>query len=781
MTFNRPWRVLAVAGPAILVLLVGALGNAAFQRNRSETQEVIRAQAIGLELAQLASRLKDAELAVRGLYATGDSSYLRSYRGVAVDLAEAIGRLAGLAADAEHERQVARLDSIVRARMAVVDGNVTAWETGQLTVEAARERLSSGSAMLDQTIGLMTAIRVAHEALMRESAEAELRTARGLATLILVGTLVAVLFALFINWLLARYVAAQEEANRQIEERNELLQEQAVELENQVDELQSQAVQLEDMQVELEASNDELREAHGSLVLRERRFRSLVENSSEVICILDADGRVTYDSPAIERLLGYAVGERVGTDSFSYVHPDDATKLRGDLAMLAAGGRPLRVEFRVRRRDGSYRVVSATWVNLLDDPAVQGIVANIHDVTDLRESEERFRHSQKMEAIGRLSGGIAHDFNNLLMVIKGSTELALMDLPQIASARADLEEIEAAAMRATNLTRQLLAISRQQVLEPRVLDLNRIVSDLHRMLARTLGEDVELVTLLDPDLGRVMADPGQLEQVLMNLAVNARDAMPKGGKLITETRNIRLGSRYGMLVNEDIQPGDYVLLSVSDTGTGMTREVRERVFEPFYTTKPQGEGTGLGLSTVYGIVKQSGGYVGVASEPGRGTTFQVYLPRVQGELVDDTEPVRPDRPEREVTILLAEDEIAVRTITTRMLKRLGHRVIEAANGEEALRLAEEHSGEFDLLMTDVVMPLMGGGELAQQVRARWPHVHVLFASGYTDETVVRRGALGEGAILLQKPFDFVELAEKVTEVLSGGVPNGAGLARSSSR
>jgi two-component system, cell cycle sensor histidine kinase and response regulator CckA len=781
MTFNRPWRVLAVAGPAILVLLVGALGNAAFQRNRSETQEVIRAQAIGLELAQLASRLKDAELAVRGLYATGDSSYLRSYRGVAVDLAEAIGRLAGLAADAEHERQVARLDSIVRARMAVVDGNVTAWETGQLTVEAARERLSSGSAMLDQTIGLMTAIRVAHEALMRESAEAELRTARGLATLILVGTLVAVLFALFINWLLARYVAAQEEANRQIEERNELLQEQAVELENQVDELQSQAVQLEDMQVELEASNDELREAHGSLVLRERRFRSLVENSSEVICILDADGRVTYDSPAIERLLGYAVGERVGTDSFSYVHPDDATKLRGDLAMLAAGGRPLRVEFRVRRRDGSYRVVSATWVNLLDDPAVQGIVANIHDVTDLRESEERFRHSQKMEAIGRLSGGIAHDFNNLLMVIKGSTELALMDLPQIASARADLEEIEAAAMRATNLTRQLLAISRQQVLEPRVLDLNRIVSDLHRMLARTLGEDVELVTLLDPDLGRVMADPGQLEQVLMNLAVNARDAMPKGGKLITETRNIRLGSRYGMLVNEDIQPGDYVLLSVSDTGTGMTREVRERVFEPFYTTKPQGEGTGLGLSTVYGIVKQSGGYVGVASEPGRGTTFQVYLPRVQGELVDDTESVRPDRPEREVTILLAEDEIAVRTITTRMLKRLGHRVIEAANGEEALRLAEEHSGEFDLLMTDVVMPLMGGGELAQQVRARWPHVHVLFASGYTDETVVRRGALGEGAILLQKPFDFVELAEKVTEVLSGGVPNGAGLARSSSR
>jgi two-component system, cell cycle sensor histidine kinase and response regulator CckA len=781
MTFNRPWRVLAVAGPAILVLLVGALVNAAFQRNRSETQEVIRTQAIGLELAQLASRMKDGELALRGLYATGDSSYLRSYRGVAVDLAEAIGRLAGLAADAEQERQVARLDSIVRARLAVVDGNVTAWETGQLTVEAAHERLSSGSAMLDQTIGLMTAIRVAHEALMRESAEAELRAARALATLIVVGTLVAVLFALFINWLLARYVAAQEEANLQIEERNELLQEQAVELENQVDELQSQAVQLEDMQVELEASNDELREAHGSLVLRERRFRSLVENSSEVICILDADGRVTYDSPAIERLLGYAVGERVGTDSFSYVHPDDARKLRGDLAMLAAGGRPLRVEFRVRRRDGSYRVVSATWVNLLDDPAVQGIVANIHDVTDLRESEERFRHSQKMEAIGRLSGGIAHDFNNLLMVIKGSTELALMDLPQIASARADLEEIEAAAMRATNLTRQLLAISRQQVLEPRVLDLNRIVSDLHRMLARTLGEDVELVTLLDPDLGRVMADPGQLEQVLMNLAVNARDAMPKGGKLITETRNIRVGSRYGMLVNEDIQPGDYVLLSVSDTGTGMTREVRERVFEPFYTTKAQGEGTGLGLSTVYGIVKQSGGYVGVASEPGSGTTFQIYLPRVQGELVDDTEPVRPDRPEREVTILLAEDEIAVRTITTRMLKRLGHRVIEAANGEEALRLAEEHSGEFDLLMTDVVMPLMGGGELAQQIRARWPHVHVLFASGYTDETVVRRGALGEGAILLQKPFDYVELAEKVTEVLSGGVPNGAGLARSSSR
>ncbi|TLY54232.1 MAG: response regulator [Gemmatimonadetes bacterium] len=391
-----------------------------------------------------------------------------------------------------------------------------------------------------------------------------------------------------------------------------------------------------------------------------------------------------------------------------------------------------------------------------------------HDVTAQRQLEEQLRQSQKMEAVGQLAGGIAHDFNNLLTAILGSTQLLLNNMPSGDPRREDAEEVRHAGLRAAELTRQLLAFSRRQVLAPKVLELNVVVGNMDRMLRRLLGEDVELVTSLDPTAGAVNADPGQLEQVLLNLAVNARDAMPGGGRLSIETTRLALHEEH-LERRHRLPPGDYACLVVTDTGVGMDEATQAHLFEPFFTTKEVGKGTGLGLATVYGIVKQSGGYIWVYSEPRRGTTVKVYLPRVPGasEAPAPAPPARAARGGNE-TVLLVEDAAPVRALARRSLEACGYRVLDASDGPSALELSARHAAGIDLLVTDVVMPGMSGRELAERLAPQRPEMKVLYTSGYTDDAMVRQGVLNAGVAFLQKPFVPDMLARKVREVLDGG-------------
>jgi two-component system cell cycle sensor histidine kinase/response regulator CckA len=519
----------------------------------------------------------------------------------------------------------------------------------------------------------------------------------------------------------------------------------------------------------------ERREAVAALRLREREFRSLLEHGRDVISVIDSDGDLRYTSPAVERVLGYGRAELAGTYLGELVHPDDVP---GMLELFDRAiqnpGRPRIAELRVRHRDGSWRALETVGTSLLDDPAVQGIVVNSRDVTERREAEEALRRSeqqlvqvQKMEAIGRLAGGVAHDFNNLLTAIRGNAELLLADLPRDSQAREDVEEIRRASDRAAALTRQLLAFSRRQVLQPRLLDLNQSVREMERMLGRLIGDDVELVTRLDAELKRVRADPAQVEQVILNLSVNARDAMPGGGVLMVCTENAELTAelreKYAYVV-----PGEYVLLEVGDTGQGMDAQTVAAAFEPFFTTKATGKGTGLGLSMVYGIVKQSGGYIWIESDPGRGTRVKVYLPVARGgadEQGEEEPPVRSPQARGRGTVLLVEDEESVRRFTERVLSRGGYTVLAAAEGAEAMALSRQHPGVIHVLVTDLMMPRMNGSDLARRLMAERPGIRVLFISGYDRDASRTQAPLEPGTDFIEKPFSPEALLDRILRLL----------------
>ena len=504
------------------------------------------------------------------------------------------------------------------------------------------------------------------------------------------------------------------------------------------------------------------------LVEREELFRLITENAADMIAVVDTNGQRLYNSPSYEKILGYTPLELGGTTAVAQIHPEDREKVfkAADDARRTGVGTSL--EYRMRHKDGSWRTLESRASTIMKGGQVEKLVIVNRDVTERKHLEEQFRQSQKMEAVGRLSGGVAHDFNNLLGVIIGYGEIVQEGTAQESPLRTCIDEILKAGHRAAGLTRQLLAFSRQQVMDPRVLDLNVVVKDMEKMLKRLIGEDIQLKTALDSSLMRIKADQGQIEQVIMNLAVNARDAMRSGGELKLVTSNFHMDEEFVRRYPYPVLVGDYVLFTVSDNGVGMDATTRARVFEPFFTTKEKGKGTGLGLSMVYGVVKQSGGYIEVHSEPGAGATFTIYLPKV--EVAIDPQKQQVDLPASMLgteTLLLVEDETSLRKLSRHLLELCGYVVLEAEDGAQALKISQEHHGTIDLLLTDVVMPGMSGRALADQLALRRPQTRVVYMSGYTGQTVGEHGVLAEGSFFLPKPFTREALARKIREALDG--------------
>lgn len=509
----------------------------------------------------------------------------------------------------------------------------------------------------------------------------------------------------------------------------------------------------------------ERKRAEHELSKSEERYRDLVENAHDIIYSHDLQGNYTSMNKAGERITGYTHDESLALSLAAIVAPEDLPKTQEMLRRKIAGERVTAYEMEIIAKDGHRVAVEANTKLVYQDGVPVGVQGIARDVTERKQLEEQLRQSQKMEAIGQLAGGVAHDFNNLLTAINGYSSLALQRLEDSHPVKPYLEEVKKAGDRAANLTRQLLAFGRKQILQPLALNLNGVVSDMSKLLRRLIGEDIELTAKLDADVGRVMADPGQIEQVLVNLIVNARDAMPRGGNLTIETKNAELDKEYGSK-HVGVAPGSYVMLAVSDTGIGMSEETRKRIFEPFFTTKEKGKGTGLGLSTVYGIVKQSGGNIWVYSEPGKGTTFKVYLPRAESKARESKEKIAEAAPHGgSETVLLVEDEEVVRGLARRILEQAGYTVVEASKSAEALRFCEEHAEEVDLLLTDVVMPEMSGKELADRLKSQRPDLKMLFMSGYTDEAIVHHGVLDSSVEFIQKPFTPAGLVKKVRDVL----------------
>ncbi|MBZ5621652.1 MAG: PAS domain S-box protein [Acidobacteriia bacterium] len=515
-----------------------------------------------------------------------------------------------------------------------------------------------------------------------------------------------------------------------------------------------------------EELEDRVRERTQELQRNERRLQEqarLLDLAQDAILTTDQNGVVDFWSRGAEQMYGWTSREAIGKmprDLLQTVFPEPLSGIEANLLANDSW----QGELSHARRDGARRTVMSRWALRRDaDGTPRGYLQIDSDLTELRRIEEERRHSQRLESVGLLAGGVAHDFNNLLTVINGYSEMLLSEAPADSPFRERLREIRTAGDRAAGLTQQLLAFSRKQLVQPTVLNLNRVVSDLEKMLRRLIGEDIKIVTGLSPSLGHVMADAGQLQQVIVNLAVNARDAMPHGGTLLLETANVFFDESYEA-AHPEVHAGAHVLLAVTDTGTGMEPEVKARIFEPFYTTKPKGAGTGLGLATVYGMVKQSGGWIRVYSEPGNGTAFKIYLPCTDGTPLQVT-PSSPADWHGHETVLIVEDQPEVRTLAVAALRRYGHTVLDAANGEDALSRADAFPGTIHLLVTDVILPGMNGRDLADCLTIRRPDLRVLFVSGYTESIISHHSVLDPDVAYLQKPFTPESLGEKIRHVL----------------
>jgi PAS domain S-box-containing protein len=753
----RRFGIAALAAVGITLVILIALGARA-NHVASVERETSR---LGREALIHATARQSS---IRGFVLTGDTTFLARERRAKVALTATLDTLAAIAE--RHDDK--------RAEVRAIRSAVQAWDR-EITLPANGAATPDRAALAPLVTADVATFRAARTRLLDWIAAEEAHFAERFARMNVVrgaGLLILLAELSVLAWLLAHVAARTGEQASQLDEQQHMLEEQAVELEQQLEESQALAE-------ELEEANDQLRhevtERRSAQVITQAALEAKASADALLSFVLDTapiglalhdlDGRFLRVNRAFAQARGLVPEDYVGRTMTEIAAPNAAIVERHLRKVLSEGRAVTDVELTLTapRPIGERHWLASFHPLRGADGQVIAIGGVLIEITDRRQLERQLLQSQKMEAVGRLAGGIAHDFNNLLTVILSYVELMLSELGDEHAMAADLGEVRDAARRAAGLTNQLLAFSRQQVLRPRAVSLNDVVGNTERLLTRLIGEDVELVLALAPDAGDVRADPGQLEQVIMNLAVNARDAMPHGGVLRFGTARVRLTD--GDETRGGLPPGDYVALSVSDTGNGMSPETQALAFEPFFTTKPVGQGTGLGLSTVYGIIKQSGGDIRIRSIPGRGTTFEILLPSAR-EVAEasKTGEVKAARGGAE-TILLVEDDDALRALASRVLRSAGFTVMQASNGEHALEVAGGHAGEIHLVATDVVMPGMRSGELVRRLREVRPSIRVLFMSGYPDDDVTRRGVMQEKAELLQKPFSPQELVARVRKVL----------------
>ncbi|MGK2961952.1 MAG: ATP-binding protein [Gemmatimonadaceae bacterium] len=568
-----------------------------------------------------------------------------------------------------------------------------------------------------------------------------------------------------------------EAQTEDLEQQAATLEEQAVQLEEQNDEAMKVAQSLESANRDLEASIARLEDVESIAQRAKSRHEEaqglldfVLTNSPVGVALFDRDLRFIRVNTVMASITGKPVEGHPGRLLHDVTSEDLADSIEPMLGRVLETGTPVtNVPVSTSSESDRFaeRHLLCSFFPVSLPGRTVGVGAVILETTQYRLLEEQLLQAQKMEAVGRLAGGVAHDFNNMLTAIRSYSELLIVDMEPESQAFADMTEVINAAERATVLTKKLLAFSRQQVLRPALVDLNTAIDGIRNMLGQIAGKNIDLVCKLSPDLWTVRADPTEIERVITNLVLNAHDAMPEGGRLVIETSNVDIDDEYAE-THADTQPGSYAMISVTDTGTGMTKEVREKVFEPFFTTKEKGKGTGLGLPSVYGIVKQSGGFVWVYSEPGRGTTFKIYLPRaIEEEKQASVNTPRGNRQVGAETILLVEDDDEVRNVALRILRRNGYRVLEASNGADALKVCEAEGSAVDLVVTDIVMPEMGGSELAEKIRETQPDARILFTSGFTEDAAVRQSFLKPGEAFIEKPFTPATLAKKARQVLDG--------------